>query len=117
MNVEKIREYCIIKKGVTENFPFDQDTLVFKVMGKMFALVNLVDAKSINLKCKPEKAITLREQYRAVLPGFHMSKKHWNTVLFNESISDNLIKQWIDDSYNLVVNSLTKKNKDLLNEM
>lgn len=105
MNIEKIREYCISKKGVTEGFPFDQNTLVFKVMDKMFALVNLVDAKSINLKCEPEKAIALREQYNAVLPGYHMSKKHWNTVMFNESISDNLIMQWIDDSYNLVINS------------
>ena len=107
MNVEEIREYCINKKGATESFPFDQDTLVFKVMGKMFALLNLLDANSINLKCDPEKAIALREQYSAVLPGYHMSKKYWNTVMFNESISDNMLMQWIDDSYNLVVNSLT----------
>ena len=106
MNVEEIREYCINKKGATESFPFDQDTLVFKVMGKMFALLNLLDANSINLKCDPEKAIALREQYSAVLPGYHMSKKYWNTVMFNESISDNMLMQWIDDSYNLVVNSL-----------
>lgn len=114
MNIEEIREYCISKKETTESFPFDKDTLVFKVMDKMFALINLVDAKSINLKCEPEKAIALREQFNAVLPGYHMNKKHWNTVMLNESISDNMLMQWIDDSYNLVVNSLTKKNQDLL---
>ncbi len=117
MNIEEIREYCMSKKGVTESFPFDNNTLVFKVMGKMFALVNLIDNKSINLKCDPEKAITLREQYSAVLPGFHMSKKHWNTILFNESISDNILMQWIDHSYSLVVNSLTQKNKDRIDKM
>ncbi len=117
MNIEQIREYCINKKGVTEGFPFDEDTLVFKVMGKMFALMSLSKADSINLKCDPEKAISLREQYRSVLPGFHMSKKHWNTIMFNQSIPDNLLMQWIDDAYNLIVKSLTKKNKELLNGM
>ncbi|RLD58805.1 MAG: MmcQ/YjbR family DNA-binding protein [Bacteroidetes bacterium] len=117
MNIEQIREYCINKKGVTEGFPFDEDTLVFKVMGKMFALMSLSKADSINLKCNPEKAISLREQYRSVLPGFHMSKKHWNTIMFNQSIPDNLLMQWIDDAYNLIVKSLTKKNKELLNGM
>ncbi|MBE9467916.1 MAG: MmcQ/YjbR family DNA-binding protein [Bacteroidetes bacterium] len=117
MNIEQIREYCINKKGVSEGFPFDEDTLVFKVMGKMFALMSLSKGNSINLKCEPEKAISLREQYSAILPGYHMSKIHWNTVMFNESISDNLLMQLINDSYNLIVSSLTKKSKDLLKEM
>jgi len=117
MNIEEIREYCINKKGVTEGFPFDEDTLVFKVMCKMFALMSLSKADSINLKCDPEKAISLREQYSGVLPGYHMNKKQWNTIMFNQSIPDNLLMQWIDDSYNLIVKSLTKKNKELLDEI
>ena len=117
MNIEQIREYCINKKGVTEGFPFDEVTLVFKVMGKMFALMSLSKADSINLKCDPEKAVSLREQYSGVLPGYHMSKEHWNTVMFNESIPEKLLMLWIDDSYNLIVNSLSKKNKELLKEI
>ncbi len=114
MNIEELREYCISKKGVTESFPFDEVTLVFKVSGKMFALTDLVDALSVNLKCDPEKAIALREEYPSVLPGYHMNKQHWNTVLIDGSISDNLIKEWIDHSYDLVVKSLTKKQQQEL---
>jgi len=111
MNVETFREYCLAKKGVTEEFPFDENTLVFKVMGKIFALTNLEKSNfTINLKCEPEKAILLREQYKAVQPGYHMNKKHWNTI-YAENISDNLLKQWIDDSYRLVVAGLPKKYK------
>ncbi|MGV3596725.1 MAG: MmcQ/YjbR family DNA-binding protein [Bacteroidota bacterium] len=109
MDIEQYREYCIAKAGVTEEFPFDQNTLVFKVMGKMFALCDVKDFESINLKCEPEKAIELREQYEGVTPGYHMSKKHWNTVVMDGSINDNLIRGWIDDSYNLVVAGLPKK--------
>ena len=109
MNIESLREYCISKKGVTESFPFDDITLVFKVMGKMFALTSLDGDLSVNLKCDPEKAIALREEHDAVLPGYHMSKKHWNTVMIDGTIPTELIKQWIDDSYDLVVSSLTKK--------
>ncbi|MBE9480273.1 MAG: MmcQ/YjbR family DNA-binding protein [Bacteroidetes bacterium] len=114
MNIEDIREYCLCKKGVTESLPFDEDTLVFKVLDKMFALASLEGDLSINLKCNPEKAIELREQYPAVQPGYHMNKKHWNTVMIDRSVSDKLVKQWIDDSYKLVVSKLTKKQKEKL---
>lgn len=112
MNIEELREYCLSKKAVIEYFPFDEVTLVFKVGGKMFALTNLDGNLSINLKCDPEKAIELREQYPAVKPGYHMNKKLWNTVEIDGSIPNKLIKTWIDDSYNLIVQSLTKKQKD-----
>ena len=103
MNIEEIREYCLCKKGVTESLPFDEDTLVFKVQDKMFALASLEGDLSINLKCNPEKAIELREQYPAVQPGYHMNKKHWNTIHSDGSIPDNEIFSWIDHSYNLVM--------------
>lgn len=111
MDVEQLREYCLAKKGVTEGFPFDDTTLVMKVVGKMFALINLDGDLSINLKCEPEKAIGLREQHAAVKPGYHMSKKHWNTVEIDGSVPTSLIRQWIDDSYDLVVSKLTKKDR------
>ncbi len=114
MNIEELREYCISKKGVTEGFPFDESTLVFKVSGKMFALTDLVDALSVNLKCDPEKAIALREQYPCVIPGYHMNKQHWNTVIIDGSLNDTLIKEWITHSYELVVKSLTKKQQQEL---
>lgn len=117
MNIEFFRDYCISKKGVTEEFPFDEQTLVFKVMGKMFAATNVDSFVSINLKCHPEKAIELRETYSCVKPGYHMNKKHWNTVLVDGSVSDKLIREWIDDSYNLVVASFTKKLQQELNEL
>ncbi len=112
MNIEEFRNYCIAKKGVTEDFPFDEKTLVFKVMGKMFALSGLENIPaSVNLKCDPEKAIELRETYDgAIIPGFHMSKKHWNTLII-EQLPSNLILQLIDHSYDLVVSKLTKKLK------
>jgi predicted DNA-binding protein (MmcQ/YjbR family) len=99
MNIEEYREYCISKKGVTEELPFGLETLVFKVMGKIFALTSLESFESINLKCDPEEAALLREKYDAVLPGYHMNKKHWNTVLMDGSISEKFLKQWIDHSY------------------
>jgi predicted DNA-binding protein (MmcQ/YjbR family) len=102
MNIEQYREYCIGFEGVTEEFPFDNHTLVFKVYGKMFALTDVEDFTSINLKCDPEKAVELREQYSSVLPGYHMNKKHWNTVLIDGSIPDKFIFEWIKDSYWLV---------------
>ena len=110
MNLETFRDYCLAKKGVTEEFPFDESTLVFKVMGKIFALTNInANDFSINLKCEPEKAVLLREQYEAVKAGYHMNKKHWNTVYVQGDASNALLKQWIDDSYQLVVESLPKK--------
>ncbi len=114
MNIEDIRNYCLLKKGVTEGFPFDEETLVFKVAGKMFALVDLEGDLSINLKCDPEKAPELREQFPAVIPGYHMNKKHWNTVIIDGSIRDKLIGEWIDDSYNLVIKKLTSSERKLL---
>jgi len=110
MNVEELREFCLSKKGVTEGFPFDESTLVFKVMGKMFALMSLErQPPQCNLKCNPERAEELREEYDGrIIPGYHMSKTHWNT-LFLEQLPPQLIKDLIDHSYNLVVESLTKK--------
>jgi predicted DNA-binding protein (MmcQ/YjbR family) len=111
MDLEKIREYCLSKLGVTECFPFDQQTLVFKVGGKMFALIDVETPESINVKCDPEKAIELRERYPAILPGYHMNKKHWNTVQLNQGLSDQLILSFLDESYQLVYQSLTKKQR------
>lgn len=111
MNIEDLREYCLAKKGTTESFPFDEDTLVFKVVDKMFCLTSLSEPDSINLKCDPEKAIALREEYPGVLPGYHMNKKRWNTVMLNEGISYQLIREWIDHSYEEVVKKLSKKEK------
>ena len=117
MDIEIIRNHCIKMKGVTEGFPFDEDTLVFKVMNKMFCLTNLTPPLSINLKCDPEIAIELREKYEEVLPGYHMNKMHWNTIKVDGRLNDSNIIEWIDDSYNLVVNRLTKKEKEKLERM
>ena len=111
MNIEDLREYCISKKGVTEGFPFDENTLVFKVMGKMFALTGIEDFKSVNLKCEPLLALELRAEYNAVEPGYHMSKVHWNTITVNDDVNDSKLKELIDLSYDLVVKGLTKKLK------
>jgi predicted DNA-binding protein (MmcQ/YjbR family) len=108
MNIEEFREYCLSKTGVTEEFPFGETTLVFKVKGKMFALTNLEGDWSINLKCKPERAIELREKFQAILPGYHMNKTHWNTVMMDGSLSEKLILELIDHSYQLVVDKLPK---------
>jgi predicted DNA-binding protein (MmcQ/YjbR family) len=113
MNIEELREYCMAKKHVTESFPFDNETLVFKVMNKMFALTGINSSPvSVNLKCDPEKAIALREEYSCVLPGYHMNKQHWNTVVVDGSVSDKLVMEWIDDSYNLIVASLPKRVRE-----
>lgn len=115
MNIEEFRDYCIAKEGVTEEFPFDEKTLVFKVLGKMFVLCDVDLFTSINVKCDPDYALELRERYSAVRAGYHMSKKHWNTVEIDGSISDDLLKQWIDDSYTLVVQKMPKKLRSQLN--
>lgn len=116
MNLETYYEYCFSKKGVTEHFPFDEDTLVFKVGGKMFALSSLSQwekgAPSVNLKCDPERAQELRAEYDAIEPGYHMSKVHWNTIAVNKDVHDALLKELIDHSYELVFKSLTKKNQN-----
>jgi predicted DNA-binding protein (MmcQ/YjbR family) len=102
MNIEIIREYSILKKDVTESFPFGDNTLVFKVKGKIFALVNLDGDLSVNLKCDPSYALELREKYNSVSPGYHMNKKHWNTIMLDGSVPDKEIFSWIDHSYDLV---------------
>lgn len=114
MNIEVFREYCISKAGVTEEFPFDNETLVFKVSGKMFALCNVDDFRTINLKCDPEKAIELREKYDDIYPGYHMNKKHWNTININGSVPEALLLKLIDHSYDLVVSALPKKDREKL---
>lgn len=117
MNIESYRDFCIGMKGVTEEFPFDKNTLVYKVMDKMFALTDLDLFTSINLKCAPEVGVELREWYPAVQEGYHMNKKHWITLQMDGSIPDNLIKTWIEESYNLVIQSLTKSQKITLNRL
>lgn len=117
MNIEEYRTYCLNKKGVTEGFPFDSNTLVFKVMGKMFALTDVDAFESVNLKCDPERALELRASYAAVQPGYHMNKKHWNTITNNSDVDDSLFFELIDHSYELVKNSLTKKLKEELNNL
>ncbi len=122
MNIQQLYEFCLSKKGVTEHFPFDEDTLVFKVGGKMFCLTSLSewekDSPSLNLKCDPERAAELRAEYDAVNPGYHMSKVHWNTVAFHSDVNDKMMRELINDSYDLVFKSLTKKsqNEILLSE-
>lgn len=118
MNIESFRIYCLKKRGVTEEFPFDENTLVFKVMGKIFALTDLVDIPfTINLKCDPERAIELRERYEAVQPGYHMNKKHWNTVIIDNSIPEIEILEMIDHSYQLIVDKLPRGEKLKLGKM
>ncbi len=118
MNVEELRNFCVDKKGVTEEFPFDEHTLVFKVMGKMFALVPLERIPSqCNLKCDPRRAIALREEYDGdITPGYHMSKVHWNT-LFLENLPPDLIIQLVNHSYDLVVSKLTKNLRSQLDAL
>lgn len=115
MNIEAFREYCLSKKGVSEELPFGPDTLVFKVMGKMFALTGLERyPPQVNLKCDPDRAVMLREQfYGAIVPGYHMSKVHWNTLMLQELPAE-LIIELIEHSYALVVAKLTKKSKSEL---
>lgn len=118
MKLEQFRKYCLSKKGVTESFPFGDSTLVFKVTDKIFAITSFENPLSVNLKCDPEQAIDLRERYEEVQPGYHMNKKHWNTVNFEGKISDKELIKLIDHSYELVVNSLSKKlRKELENQV
>ena len=112
MNIETLRAYCLAKPAVEETLPFGPDTLVFKVAGKVFLLTGLdSDPLSFNVKCDPDLAVELRERYDAVKPGYHMNKKHWNTVTVDGSVSGKLIREWIDHSYELVVDSLPAKVK------
>ena len=121
MNIEQLHQYCISQKGVTEHFPFDEVTLVFKVMGKMFALVGLQKwengEQKINLKCDPEWSEELRASYDSISPGYHMNKKHWNTITVNADVTDALLCELIDHSYDIVVQKLTKKLKQELKSL
>ena len=114
MNIEELRDYCISKHHVDESFPFNEETLVFKVLGKVFLLTDIEsDPLQFNVKCNPELAIQLREKYSCVIPGYHMNKKHWNTIICDGSMTQTEIKKWIDHSYELVYASLPKKAKSI----
>ena len=117
MNLESFRDFCLSRKGTIEDFPFGENTIVFKVMGKMFALSDVVDFDSINLKVVPEIGVELRERYPAVLEGYHMNKKHWITVLMDGSVPDRLLCEWINNSYDLVVAGLSKSQKSALDSL
>jgi predicted DNA-binding protein (MmcQ/YjbR family) len=117
MHIEAYRKYCLSKKGVTEEFPFGKEVLVYKVIGKMFALTDIDTFESINLKVDPEIGQELKEKYSSVLPGYHMNKKHWITVLMDGSLPDKLICQWIDHSYDLVSASLPKRDREMLKNL
>ena len=117
MNIEQYRMFCLSLPGATEDLPFDENTLCFKVMGKIFSICDIDAFESINLKCDPIKAIELRETYPDdVIPGYHMNKKHWNTVMMDSNLPDKLIEEWITDSYNLVVAKLPKKSREILSK-
>ena len=112
MHIESLRDYCLSKPGTEEEFPFGPDTLVFKVNKKIYLLTGLGgEGLRFNVKCDPAKAIELREEYPSVLPGFHMNKKHWNTVVADGSVPDSLLKEWIDHSYSLVSGKTKTKKK------
>lgn len=114
MNIESLRNYCLSKKATTESFPFGEDTLVFKVGEKIFLLASLSPPDSFNVKCDPEKSVILREQFSEVIPGYHMNKKHWNTVYANRQIADETLQQFIVDSYNLVFHALPKLSREAI---
>lgn len=114
MNIEELRSYCLTKVAATESFPFDDVTLVFKVKNKMFALLSLDGDRGISLKCDPERAVELREKYPAIIPGYHLNKKLWNTIALDGSVAPTLLMELIDHSYQLIVDSLTKKLKEEL---
>lgn len=115
MNIEQLREYCLSKKGVEESFPFGEETLVYKVVGKAFLLCGIDESPlAFNVKCDPAKAIELREKFSCVAPGYHMNKKHWNTVTADGSVTDRQLQEWIDHSYEMVVKGLTRAQKEEL---
>ncbi len=116
MKIDFFRSYCLKKTGTTESTPFDENTLCFQVGGKIFAIIDIELFESVNLKCDPERAVLLREQYEGILPGYHMNKKHWNTLSFDGSIADSLILELVDHSYELVYAGLPKKIKEQLSQ-
>ena len=117
MNIESLRDYCLSKAGAKETLPFGPDTIVYKVGDKAFLLVGLDEEDlRFNVKCDPELAIELREQYSCVLPGWHMNKKHWNTIVVDGSVPVRQLKEWIDHSYDLIVKSLPQRNNGMHNK-
>ena len=114
MDLDQFRKYCLNKKAVTEETPFGEDTLVYKVAGKIFAITGFEIPLRVNLKCDPERVIELREEYEEVLPGYHMNKTHWNTVVSKGRLSDKMLKELIDHSYDLIVSGLSKAQKEKL---
>jgi predicted DNA-binding protein (MmcQ/YjbR family) len=117
MNIESLRSYCLNKKGVIESFPFGDDTIVFKIFDKIFLLAGLNNPISFNVKCNPEQAIILREENQEIIPGFHMNKKHWNTVYYNGTLSVVFLHQLIDHSYQIVLDSLPKTKQLKINKL
>lgn len=111
MNIEELRDFCLSLKGVTEGFPFDETTLVFKVMNKMFCLLGLDDMR-ISLKNDPEKNVELRAHFPAIIPGYHLNKEHWNTISLDGTVTPELLKEMVDESYRLIVKSLPKKKQE-----
>jgi predicted DNA-binding protein (MmcQ/YjbR family) len=115
MDIESLRAYCLKKKGVLEDFPFGETTLVFRVRGKIFLLVGLDNTPlQFNAKADPEKIPDLRERHSAIQPGYHMNKKHWNTILVDGTLPERILRELIDESYQLVVASLPKKDREAL---
>jgi predicted DNA-binding protein (MmcQ/YjbR family) len=114
MNMEELREHCLRKPGAEECFPFGEETLVFKVGGKVFLIASLTDGNQFNVKCDPERAIELRERHEEVQPGYHMNKRHWNTVRMDGALKAKDIREMIDHSYTIVVDALPKKVREKL---
>lgn len=114
MNIDEYRNYCLSLKGTTEDLPFDENTLVLKVKGKIFALTDIDLFESINLKCDPEEAIELRERYEGITPGYHMNKRHWVTVKTDGSVPVKLLYELTEKSYNLVINKLPRRDREEL---
>ncbi len=117
MDLESLHNYCLSLKGSEESQPFGPENIVLKVKNKIFGIIALNDPLSINLKCDPEKALELREQFSFVQPGYHMNKKHWNTIILEDIVTDRLVKEWIDHSYKLIVNSLSSKEQKELHAL
>lgn len=116
MNIEEYRDFCLAFPGATEDMPFDDRVLTFKVLGKIFCLADIKGFSSFNVKCDPETALRLREEYPAVQPGYHMNKKHWNTILLDGSLTDQQLRHWIRHSYERVVAGLPKKQREALRQ-
>lgn len=114
MNIEEYREYCLSLPHTTEDFPFDEEVLVFRVGGKIFSLTNINGFESVNLKCDPERAVELRERYDGIRPGYHMNKQHWNTIVMDGSVPDALVCELVQHSYALIFRSLPAKLRQQL---